>query len=140
MNYTADQIIEIEDKFAAIDDMVERQIFDHHFDLAETHTTSTFKQAKRQCPSCRGAWSSTETFWDHKYRNERALMDYERDLASIGDVELEACLLVAQTYKIRAIKMIRALYPGIGLNNAKLIIERCSLETVVTTTHTVVRG
>lgn len=140
MIYTDAQTRQIETEFATIEHSTQRHIFDHHYDIAGTHKDSPVKQAWVNCPSCRGAWSSTETMWDHQYRNGVALLGYESDLDKVADIDLQAVLLVAETFKIRAIKMLRSLYPTIGLFNAKRIVERCSVETKVEVTYEVTRN
>ena len=125
-------------EFSTIENTTERVIYDHHFDAGGDHRTSTIKQAWVYCPSCKGRYSSLEVMWDQKYRNEVALLSYDSDLEKVNDPVLQSCLLLAQTHKIGAIKQLRMNYPSIGLFNAKRIIERCSVETVVT--YEVTRG
>lgn len=118
--------------YKTIESTVELIIYDHHFDPSGEHKTSTLRNSAKFCPSCRGAWSREETGWDQKYRNEKALTIYNEDLARVSDINLQAVLILGQDYKIAAIKMLRSLYPTIGLFNAKRIVELCSVETVVT--------
>ena len=132
MNYTQDQINKITTAHYNIENFTEQMIFDHHFDVAGDHATNALRNAKKFCPSCKGAWTSTETMWDHKYRNEVALMSYEADLDQVDDEVLAVILVLAKTRYITAIKMLRDRYPHLSLFTAKAIVQRCSVEEVIT--------
>ena len=134
MNYTQDQITEITQAFDNIDSHVERLIFDHYFDIEGNHKDQEMRYSglSVQCPSCKGAWTQTQAVWDLKYRKEVANMKYESDLDRVDDETLKAVLILAKTRKITAIKMLRAAEPHLSLFTAKAIVERCSVQEVVT--------